>query len=111
MIYLTKSALAYAANICEELPGYKVCIAVCKNKAIINFDITCMNIDDTATVRRTKDNISIYFNNGSFIDLFVARESCRGKRCHLLIADKDIDKELMNCVLRCMETCDYYKTV
>ena len=112
MIYLTRSALVYAVNICEELPRYKVAIAVSSMDAVTNLvDIISMNVEDSkANFRISKTNCSILFSNGSYIDIFVANEGRRGQRAELLIVDKAIDKELVNCVLRPYETLDYYKT-
>lgn len=35
MIYLLKSALKYAVNICEELPNYRVSIALSKTSLFL----------------------------------------------------------------------------
>lgn len=112
MIDLTRSALVYAANICEELPRYRIAIAVPSMDAVNNIvNIVSMNIeDDKADFHISKTHSSILFSNGSCIDIFVGNENSRGKRAHLLIVDEAIDKELVSCVLRPMETWDYYKT-
>ena len=112
MIYLTRSALVYAANICEELPRYRVRIAVPSMDAVNNIvSIIGMNIeDDKADFRISKTNSSILFSNGSYIDIFVGNGNSRGKKAHLLIVDKTIDEEFVSCVLRPMEAWDYYKT-
>lgn len=112
MIYLTRSALVYAANICEELPRYRVRIAVPSMDAENNIvNIISMNIeDDKADFRISKTNSSILFSNGSYIDIFVGNENSRCKKAHLLIVDKTINEEFVSCVLIPMEAWDYYKT-
>lgn len=113
MIDLTKSALVYAANMCEELPGYRIAIAVPSVDAVNTiFNIVSTRIeDDKADFHISKTHSSILFSNGSCIDIFVGNESCRGKKAHLLIVDEAIDKEIVNCVLRPMETWNYDKTL
>lgn len=111
MIYLTRSALKYAANICEELPNYKVGIVIPEMAASKNLvDIIGMNMkDNNADFRITNNQCVIVFSNGSCIDVFSARENCRGKRVHLLIADRTINEELISAVFRPFEIYDYYR--
>lgn len=42
----------------------------------------------------------IEFHNGSYIKVISASDNARGNRLHLLIADEDINDEVLDCVLR-----------
>lgn len=99
MIYLTRSALKYAANICEEISHYRVCIVVSDVSAVKNLiDVIGMNMsDNNAEFRTAKSNILIVFSNKSTIDIF-SSDISHGKRANLLIADDRIDKEVLRSI-------------
>lgn len=105
MICLTQSALIYATNICEELAGYKVCIVVPSKKMSDNcVDIIRTNMkSDFMKIRNINTEHMISFDNGSYINICIATDCFKGMRTNLLIVDKDIDKELINCVYKPME--------
>lgn len=111
MIYLSLSALKYAANICEEFPKYKIRIAlrdISDSKSII--DILKVNIKDVGVkISISKYNPRIEFSNGSSIKVISASDSSRGSALNLLIVKYDIYREIINCVLRPCEKVDYYK--
>ncbi len=111
MIYLSLSALKYAANICEELPKYKIGIAlqdISDSKSII--DILKVNIKDVGVkISISKYNPRIEFSNGSSITFISASDNLRGFALNLLIVEYSIDREIINCVLRPCEKVDYYK--
>lgn len=46
----------------------------------------------------------IEFHNGSYIKVIPASDNARGNRLHLLIADEDINDEVLDCVFRRCET-------
>ena len=99
MIYLTLSALKYAANICEEISHYKVCIVVPDMLAVKNLvDVIGMNMrDNNAEFRTAKSNILIVFSNKSTIDIF-SSDISRCKKANLIIVDDRIDKEILRSV-------------
>lgn len=105
------SALKYAANICEELPKYKIGVALLDmsdSKSII--DILKENIKDTGVkIVISKYNSIIEFSNGSSIKFISASDNARGFALNLLIVEYGIDREIINCVLRPCEKVDYYK--
>lgn len=111
MIYLSLSALKYAANICEELPKYKIGIAlqdISDLKSII--DILKVNIKEVGVkISISKYNPRIEFSNGSSIKVISASDNSRGFALNLLIVEYGIDREIINCVLRPCEKVDYYK--
>lgn len=118
MIYLSESALKYAVNICEELPNYKVGIALSRASLFLKKDgYNIMNIiQDTITDIEARFYININgntlneieFSNGSSIRFIPISESSRGYAFSLLIVEYNIDKEFVNCVLRPCEKVDYY---
>lgn len=112
MIYLSLSALKYAANICEELPKYQVGIALLQmsdTKSII--DILEANIRDVGVkFIINKYSPRIEFSNGSSIRLIYASNNSRGFAFNLLIAEYGIDREIINYVLLPCEKLDYHKT-
>lgn len=113
MIYLSESALKYAVNICEELPGYKVGIATSALPLLValKFFYTAIAKDrDTIEVieNEKRDCATIEFSNGSSIRFIPISESSRGYAFSLLIVEYGIDKEFVNCVLRPCERVDYY---
>lgn len=113
MIYLSESALKYAANICEELPGYKVGIATSALPLLValKFFYTAIAKDrDTIEVieNKKRDCATIEFSNGSTIQFISASEKSRGYAFNLLIVEYGIDKEFVSCVLRPCEKVDYY---
>lgn len=80
MLYLSLSALKYAANICEEFPKYKIGIAlrdISDSKSII--DILKVNIKDIGVkIIINKYNSRIEFSNGSSIKFIFASDNSRG---------------------------------
>lgn len=112
MIYLTKSALKYAANICEELPRYRVGIYPLYRLEIGGLMKSIQEYaNDIQRVVSTSDQGQIYFNNGSVIQFISPTEdNARGNAFCLVIADKDIDYDFY-AWLRSAEKIDYYKWI
>lgn len=108
---MSLSALKYATNICEELPKYKIGVALLDmsdSKSII--DILKENIKDTGVkIVISKYNSIIKFSNGSSIKFISASDNSRGSAFHLLIVENGIDRKTIDCVLRPCEKVDYYK--
>lgn len=111
MIYLSLSALKYASNICEELPEYKIGIALLHmsdSKSII--DILEANIKDIgAKIIINKYSPRIEFSNGSSIRFIYASDNSRGFALNLLIIEYGINREIIDSVLLPYEKVDYYK--
>lgn len=120
MIYLSNAALKYAVNICEELPGYKVCISISKTSDLVSAyhflvaNININNINYKFSMNKSAFNVNvpfskIEFNNSSLIAFIPANEFSKGYACNLLIADHNIDRRIItDCLLFC-EKMDYYK--
>ena len=118
MIYLSESAIQYAFMLCLEKERYIINIAmVTKEKVEIWFSKFNKLIESNAGAVRKSISIrsgygSIEFTNGSSISMFRVNESLgRGKRCHLLIVDEQIEKDIINTVLKPYETLSYRETI
>lgn len=111
MIYLSLSALKYAANICEELPKYKVGIAIphsIYSERLIN--IISTHIEDTGVkIVKSVYNAKIEFSNGSSIRFIDASDNSRGITLNLLIVDYSINRAIIDNMLIPCERDDYYK--
>ena len=121
MIYLSESAIQYAFMLCLEKERYIINIAMAtKEKVEIWFSKFNKLIESNAGAIRKSISIrsgygSIEFTNGSSIRMFrmfrVNESLCRGKRCHLLIVDEQIEKDIINTVLKPYETLNYRETI
>lgn len=111
MIYLSESAVKYAVNICEELPGYKVGIALSsKNGYDIMQVIMDAITDDEATIYFINNNSHrIEFSNGSTIQFISLPDGIRGYVPHLVIVENNIDREFVNSVLW-LDEIEYYSS-
>lgn len=111
MLYLSLSALKYAANICEELPKYKIGIAlrdISDSKSII--DILKINIKNIGVkISMSKYNPRIEFSNGSSFEIISVSDNSRGITSNLLIVECGINRKIINYILRPCEKVDYYK--
>lgn len=115
-INLSYSALTYAVNICQEKDRYRVGIAIedkdeesCKEAK--NFLLTlakdCDNVEEFADSKH-KSNFHIYFKNGSLIRFINTSGNAKSQRYHLLISDKNIDEDIMRCIILPCWTPYYY---
>ena len=102
-IYLSYAALQYAINICQEKGGYRVGIAIGDEdsyKEAKDFLLTivkdCGNVEK---VINSKHEFNIYFKNSSLIRFINVSGNARGQRYHLLVADKNIDEDVMRCII------------
>ena len=117
MIYLSDSAIRYAVLLCMEKEHYRIHIATfSKIGALIWFSkLKELKEYDKYKVRRATlmcdGNGLIEFTNGSTIRISEPNESCRGQRCHLLIVDDGIKKDVIGSVLKPCETLDYKETL
>lgn len=111
MIWLSDEAIEYAVAKCRRERGYRIAIAVPSMDRIRNIECILRSIlrptDEFRT--RRKGGLTIDFNNGSRIKVLTANDNARGYRVHLLIADEDINDEIIDCVLRPCEILEYYE--
>lgn len=115
MIYLNEYSLQYAISLCQLKKQYKVHIAVFTKQSmikqfskIININLQNKNIIDYINNERY---CLIKFINGSVIKMSTPSQSCCGQRCHLLIVDERIKKDVIKKVLMPYETLNYNKTL
>ena len=110
MISLSRSALVYAISICREKENYRVTV-VCDSETgseavmeeLCNFNLV-RDPQHTHRVVKGRNSSYLQFKNGSIIRVIAARESVRGLRSHLIIVSPEVNKEIVECVLRPMET-------
>lgn len=118
MIYLNDFALRYAIQICAKKKNYKILIV-----AFTKLDVeTCFfkikklqeyNKKIIKYVASKNTSVCfIEFINGSKITITrAANTASRGNKCHLLIADKRIKKEIIKDVFMPCEILNYDKTL
>lgn len=120
MIYLSESAIQYAFMLCLEKERYIINIAmvtkekveICISKFNKLIESNADEVRGTISISMRPGYGSIEFANGSLISMFRVNESLgRGKRCHLLIVDEQIEKDIINTVLKPYETLNYRVTI
>lgn len=115
MIYLNEYSLQYAISLCQSKDHYKVHIAVFTKQNVKKqfFKIVDLQNKNTVctTLSKNEGYCLIKFINGSVIKMSTPNQSCRGQRCHLLIVDKRIKKDVIEKVLMPYETLNYNKTL
>lgn len=103
MLWLSNEAIEYAVAKCRREPGYKVGIALNSRSSNTQVELClreCLRDTDEFRVRRSICNMTVEFHNGSYIRVITASDNARGYRMHLLIADENINDDVINCVLR-----------
>lgn len=111
MIWLSDEAIEYAVAKCRRERGYRIVIAVPNMDRIRNIECILRSVlrpIDEFGIRRN-GGLTINFSNGSTIKVLTANDNVRGHRVHLLIADEDINDEIIDCILRPCETLEYYE--
>ena len=113
MIFLSNAALRYAVEVCAETEQYKVIVTALadkrpeiQNKLIDLVKQVCES--EIYMIKNICNRTEIYYKNGSYIILAPANESMRGYRFHLLIADRDIDRETFEDVFYAKEILDMF---
>lgn len=104
MVFLSNLEIKRAFTTCLEQDNYRVNVAVNSSRML---HITISIIEKQMAERgyypikrkSTSSSYWISFENGSTIDVFFARDSTRGKKCNLLIADKNVKDEVIRTVL------------
>ena len=109
MLWLSDEAIEYAVAKCRREQGYRIAIAVPNRNRVQEIDYALRShLRDTDEFRaRRGGGLAIEFHNGSYIKVLTASDNARGHRVHLLIADEDIDDEIISCVLRPYETLEH----
>lgn len=104
MLWLSNEAIAYAVAKCRKEPGYKVCIASNSRARRMQIELCVRNCLQDSNDFRVSGNMRydmwFEFCNGSSIKIIPATDNSRGYKTHLLVADKDIDDDVLNCILR-----------
>ena len=113
MVYLREHSLQYAISFCQLKDHYKVYIAVFRKQDVKKqfskiINLKNKNIIDCIFLNNERYCL-IKFINGSVIKISNINESCRGQRCHLLIVDERIKKDVIEKVLMPYETLNYDK--
>lgn len=109
MLWLSDEAIEYAVAKCRRERGYRIIIAIPNRNRIQDIEYVLRGLirdADEAVIRRPQGGLNVEFNTGSCIKVLSASDSARGHRSHLLIADKCIDDEIIDCVLRPYENLD-----
>lgn len=109
MLWLSDEAIEYAVAKCRRERGYRIIIAIPNRNRIQDIECVLRGLirdADEVVIRRPQGGLNVEFNTGSCIKVLPASDSARGHRSHLLIADKCIDDEIIDCVLKPYETLD-----
>lgn len=113
MIFLSNAALRYAVEVCAEIPSYQVIVTALTDKLpgvqreLINLANQICGTE-VYWIKSSCNRTEIYLKNGSLIKVVPANESARGYRSHLLIADRDIDRETLEAVFYAKEILDVF---
>ena len=112
MIYLSNSAIQYAVNLCVEFEGLKAIIVSpdsdTRNRVAHYLRSIILQEDEDDPQLKLADNTYLLrFPNGSFIKVIGASANIHASRAHLLVVDINTDKEIVNNVLKPLETLPY----
>ena len=111
MLFLSNAAIHYAVDICLEKDKYKVGIAVkgFEKRDSVRQQILDMvaGSDCVGHIRNSNYNFEVQFKNGSRIKLILASDNSRGNKLHLLIVDREISIDIVECVLKRCELLDW----
>lgn len=110
MLWLSNEAIEYAVDKCRRESRYKVGIALnsrTKYNEVEMYLRDCLRDTDEFRVCKSVCDTTIKFHNGSYIRVIPASDNARGYKMHLLIADKNISDDVLNCVLRPCEILEW----
>lgn len=101
MIWLSDSALRYAADICAEHPQYTIFVFAEHVQHIgdIGMRLRTYVKNKNASWRTNIDSWKATYDNGSRIEIVPVRFSTRS-RCNLAIADRRIDQDCIDMIIR-----------
>lgn len=109
MLWLSDEAIEYAVKICRRKQNYKVGIVLQNELRILDLEDClrdCLRDREDFQIHRSRGCLMIEFCNGSYIKTMLATNNSRGHRVNLLIADENIDDEILDYVFRYCETLD-----
>jgi len=111
LIYLTDSALRYAADICRERPGYVVIIYVARNSEYTDISRKMHTYLKNKHARVSAANLSwrAEFENGSRILALYTNANARGHRCHLAIVSDEVSDAGIDTIVRPSEVLDHFE--
>lgn len=94
-----------ALDLCSRYPMLRagICCSSYQQFAEIYAMIQRTSIAEVPSVERIRgrtDSLLIEFNNQSTLEIFIGRDTSRGKYFHWLLVDKDVNDALQNDVLR-----------
>lgn len=110
MLWLSNEAIDYAVAKCRRESGYKVGIALnsrTKYNEVEMYLHDCLRDTDGFRVRKSSCDMTVEFHNGSYIRVIPVSDKARGHKIHLLIADENINDDVLNCVLRPCEILEW----
>lgn len=108
MELLSAQSFSEAMMRCYDNQRYKVGIAFCSTVTYLPFvnelgsEYRDTKIPGVYRVEVRTDGGRILFENGSCIDMFIARENQRGRKCNEILYDGSIEEEVVNTTLRPM---------
>ena len=112
MIYLSNSAIQYAVNLCVEFEGFKAIIVSpdsnTRNRVAHYLRSIILQEDEGDPQLKLADNTYlIMFPNNSTIKVVGASADTHAIRAHLVVVDINTDKEIVDKVLKRLETLPY----
>lgn len=112
MIPLSKAALRYAFDICEEQERYRVGIVVAgvEQYEEIAKSLHCWAKQSGEVFRANKAirDYVVEFKNGSYLRLYKARESERGFHANLLVVGPGVEWELVKTAIAPSERVSWF---
>ena len=115
MIPLSRSALYYAIEVCQEISQCKIGIAIHNpDERSLTQTMMCdtlLNHDSVERINTSRNNFYIWFKNGSIIRFISPSDNARGNRFHLLVVDDRVPTDIIQNVLRRCETLSWRRDV
>ncbi len=108
MELLSAQSFSEAMTRCYNNRRYKVGVAFSSTVTYLPFvnelgrEYRDTKIPGVDRVEITSRGGRLLFENGSCVDMFIARESERGRKCNEILYDANIEEDILNNVLRCM---------
>ena len=108
MEILSIQSLQEAINKCYRNERYRIGIAFASLASFDSFtnsfdvhDETIIGIDE-AKIRKSRNEMSIVFENGSYLNVFIVNHWSRGKKFNELLYEKDLSIDVINLILKRM---------
>lgn len=110
MLWLSNEAIEYAVAKCRKESGYKVGIALnsrTKYNEVEMYLRDCLRDTDEFRIHKSVYDTTVEFHNGSYIRVIPESYKARGYKMHLLIADENINDDVLDCILRPCENLEW----